>query len=86
MQTFEWNHSLGEIITALIQEAGLRLEFVHEHQTLDWQMLDHMERDERGEGREEGELGFGGWRLPPHQAPRCPLMFSLRATKPAASV
>ena len=43
---YEWNHPLGAIVTALIQEAGLTIEFVHEHQSLDWKMLDFMERDE----------------------------------------
>lgn len=30
---YEWNHGLGEIVTALI-EAGLRLEFLHEHRAV----------------------------------------------------
>eukprot|EP01048_Picozoa_sp_COSAG05_P004398 COSAG05_NODE_235_length_13191_cov_7.667354_6_plen_312_part_00 len=80
-RTFEWNHPLGAIVTALIQEGGLTIEFVHEHKTLDWEMLDFMERDES-----LAELGFGGYRLPPHQTENCPLMFSIRARKSLSPV
>jgi SAM-dependent methyltransferase len=74
-RTFEWNHSLGQIITALIQHGGMTVEFMHEHRTLDYQAFDFMERIE------EAALGFGGWKLPKHLEDRCPLMFSLRARK-----
>ena len=37
-----WDHSLGEIVTALV-EAGLRIEFLHEFDFVDWQ-LDFLER------------------------------------------
>ncbi|TAJ19111.1 MAG: class I SAM-dependent methyltransferase, partial [Dehalococcoidia bacterium] len=36
--SYEWNHGLGEIIDALLR-AGLRLDFVHEHQEVPWQAL-----------------------------------------------
>lgn len=75
--THEWNHSLGEIVTALLMEASLQLEFLHEHKQLDWQMIDTMVKGEDSES-----LGFGGYRWPEHQRNLCPMMFSIRATKP----
>jgi SAM-dependent methyltransferase len=77
--THEWSHPLGAIITALVHDGGLQVEFVHEHKTIDWQFMDHMVRDSASCYE---ALGFGGWRLPPHLEDRCPLMFSLRALKP----
>ena len=93
-QTYEWSHGLGEIVTALIQDGGLTIEFVHEHRSIDYKLLDHMTRDRHHDDDGQSvdvnaagrELGFGGWRLPAHQAELCPLMFSLRAIKPAAEV
>ncbi|WP_394276585.1 class I SAM-dependent methyltransferase [Luteococcus sp.] len=35
-RTYEWPHSMSEIITALL-DAGLRLDLFHEDKTLDWQ-------------------------------------------------
>ena len=68
-RTFEWNHGLGETVTALI-EAGLTIEFVHEHRKCkDVPMLPFMER---------GDDGW--WRLP-DGAERLPCMFSIRATR-----
>jgi hypothetical protein len=60
------------------EQAGLQLAFLHEHKVLDWQFMDTMVRDGDGDS-----LGFGGYRLPPHQADTCALMFSLLATKPS---
>ena len=65
-----WDHSLGEIVTALV-EAGLRIEFLHEFDFVDWQ-LDFLERSEDGR-----------YRLPPSVKGQLPLFFSIRATKPA---
>lgn len=64
-----WDHSLGEIVTALI-DAGLRIEFLHEY--------DHCERalDFLVEGED------GRWRLPADVKGQLPLFFSIRATKP----
>lgn len=66
--TFEWAHPLGEIVTSLIQ-AGLKVEFLHEHNFSVYQQFPWLREGTDGlfrqpEGRE--------W---------MPLMFSLRARK-----
>jgi SAM-dependent methyltransferase len=66
---YGWDHSLGEIITSLI-DAGLRIEFVHEHPFLEWPSPFLVEGDD------------GRWRLPSNAKGELPLMFTLRATKP----
>lgn len=70
---YEWNHSLSEIVTALLDN-GLRLEFLHEQRFTESQILNCPV---------EGE--DSRWRLPggPLSKRRVPLMFSLRAVKPA---
>jgi hypothetical protein len=65
---YEWNHGLGEIVSALI-EAGLTIESLREHQTCLWQALPFMILDENG-----------WWRLP-DRAEFLPLMYSIRARK-----
>ena len=65
-RTYEWNHGIGEIVTALI-DAGLELHYVHEHRFCEWQALPWLI---------EGEDGL--WRLPDHRE-RVPLMYSIRA-------
>lgn len=40
-QTFEWIHSLSHVLTSLL-DAGLSLEFLHEHHTLPWKMVPSM--------------------------------------------
>lgn len=68
--TYEWNHAIGETVTALI-EAGLTLEFLHEQTDTPISMLRSCRR-----------RGDGWWRLA--DAPeRLPMMYSLRARKPA---
>jgi SAM-dependent methyltransferase len=67
-----WDHGLGEIVTALI-DAGLRIETLVEHPFLDWK-VDFLVEDPDAEGT---------WRLPSDGRGELPLMFSLRATKPA---
>ncbi|MFF8819322.1 class I SAM-dependent methyltransferase [Leucobacter sp. NPDC015123] len=70
-KTYEWNHSLGEIITALIDN-GLRIETLVEHQSVPWEALPgQMTLGEDGE-----------WRLTT-RAGVAPLSYTLRAVKPA---
>ncbi len=69
--SYEWNHGLGETIDALLQ-AGLHLDFVHEHREVYWQALPWMVPGDDPRA----------WVLPEH-ADRVPLMYSLRASKPA---
>ena len=40
-RTYDWNHGLGETITALI-DAGLVIERVDEHRSLDWKYKESM--------------------------------------------
>lgn len=67
---YGWDHGLGEIVTALI-DSGLLIELLVEHPFLDWK-LDFLE---------EGEPGR--FALPAGMRGELPLMFSLRARKPA---
>lgn len=67
--TYQWNHGLGEIVTALIS-AGLGIEFVHEHRFSEWNAIPTMVRGDDGR-----------WRLPPPLDDRVPLMYSIRAVK-----
>lgn len=64
-----WNHSLGEIVTALAN-AGLRVEFLDEKPIVVWPVEWLVPV--------EGGLGF-----PPEQKGTMPLMYSLRARKDA---
>jgi SAM-dependent methyltransferase len=65
-----WDHGLGEIVTALI-EAGLRIEALVEHPFLDWS-TDFLVESEPGR-----------YALPIDAGGELPLMFSLRARRPA---
>ena len=57
--THEWNHGLGEIVTALIDE-GLQITGLAEHDSVPWDALPGlMTRDDRGEWR----LTERPWRL-----------------------
>ncbi len=67
-----WDHSLGEIVTALV-EAGLRIDFLHEFDFVEWPVEFLAKSDD------------GRWRLPPGTAGELPLFFSLKATKPAGA-
>jgi SAM-dependent methyltransferase len=58
--THEWNHGLGQIVTAL-HEAGLQITALVEHDSVPWEALPgQMTRDEDGEWR----LTDRPWRLP----------------------
>ena len=67
---YGWDHSLGEIVTALI-DAGLQLEFLHEFDFVEWP-LDFLVQSKDGR-----------WRLPPEVPGELPLFFSLRARRRA---
>jgi SAM-dependent methyltransferase len=70
-RTYEWNHGLGEIITALL-EVGLTLTGLTEHDSVPWDALPgHMERDDAGE-----------WRLR-DRPERLAASYTLTAVKPA---
>lgn len=67
--TYEWNYTLGQVITALINE-GLKIEFVHE---LPYSMYDQfpgfMEKNKKGQY------------VLKNKKIQIPLLFSLKATK-----
>ena len=79
LKSFDWNHGLGEIVTALIA-AGLRIDFLHEHREVAWQALPWMVRTD-GDTDAAGYSRRTAWELPAVQRDRCPLMYSLKATK-----
>ena len=57
--THEWNHGLGEIVTALIAQ-GLQITGLVEHESVPWEaLLGQMTNDDRGEWR----LTERPWRL-----------------------
>ena len=66
--TYEWQHGLGEIVTALVS-AGLRIEFLHEFAFNSFPLHPAIE---------QGDDGW--WRLVKHND-SYPQMFSIRATK-----
>lgn len=68
-----WDHSLGEIVTALI-DAGLTIEFLHEFDFVEWPVEFLVEGPD------------GRWRLPPSTKGELPLFFSVRARKPLGEV
>lgn len=65
----EWGHGLGSIVTALA-EAGLVVEFLHEHPELGWKLLDGMT-----------ETADGYW-LMPEMPKQVPMSYSVKARKP----
>ncbi|MFJ5709919.1 MULTISPECIES: bifunctional 2-polyprenyl-6-hydroxyphenol methylase/3-demethylubiquinol 3-O-methyltransferase UbiG [unclassified Streptomyces] len=66
----EWVHPVGEVVTALAK-AGLRIEFLHEHDVTLFPRYAALER------HEDGYYRF------PAGRPRTPLMYSLKASRPA---
>ncbi len=69
-ETYSWPFTLGDVVTSLI-DAGLRIEFLHEFPFSTYQFLPFTE-----------ELAPGKVRLTKHDG--CiPLLFSIKATKPA---
>jgi SAM-dependent methyltransferase len=68
-RSIEWTWTLGDVVSALTS-AGLKLEFLHEHDYTLFPRWPFLERDDRAR-----------YRLPAH-IPSLPLMFSLRAIRP----
>jgi hypothetical protein len=68
-RTYEWNHSVAEIIQAMI-EAGLTITEVADENILEWEFY---------EG--QPKVSPGQWGLPPELAMRIPLMLRVQATK-----
>jgi SAM-dependent methyltransferase len=64
----QWTHGLSDVVTALAG-AGLRVEFLHEHDFTLFPRYPVLRRDDRGH-----------YRFPPGH-PRVPLMYSLRAVR-----
>lgn len=64
----EWQHTLGEVVTVLA-DAGLRIEFLHEHDRLVWPAVPGMRRVDKH------------YFMAPEGAPRLPLSYSVRARK-----
>jgi SAM-dependent methyltransferase len=62
-----WLHRLSDIVTGLIN-AGLRIDWLHEHDGVTWQMFKHLVKG-----------ADGIWRWP--DKPWLPLAFSLRASR-----
>jgi SAM-dependent methyltransferase len=71
-KSYSWNHAFTDIIGGLIDN-GLRIDFLHEHETVPWFIFPKMEA-----------AGDRMYRLPDGY-PRIPLSFSLRASKPAGA-
>jgi hypothetical protein len=65
--TWEWPHPTSEVLTALL-DAGLRLDFFHEHPVVPWRMFEFLE-----------PAGEGLWGWPDEHW--LPLTFSLGATR-----
>lgn len=63
--TYEWTHSLSDIFMSLIN-AGLKIDFFHEHKFTVWQQFPWMNKCEDGYYRMDEEI---------------PLLFSLKAVK-----
>jgi SAM-dependent methyltransferase len=67
-EAWEWSHGLGEVVTALV-DSGLRIEFLHEHPSVVWDINDpRLSRRDDGMFESEGSTA--------------PLSYSIRATLP----
>lgn len=67
---YEWIHPLSDVVNAVLQ-AGLRLDFLNEHEEVVWKAFPFVEETKRG-----------GFALPQGQV-GVPMAFSLGATRPA---
>lgn len=68
IKTNEWQHGIGEVVTALA-DAGLRIEFLHEHDRLVWPGIPGMVRHD------------DDYFVAPQGAPRLPFAYSISARK-----
>ncbi|GAB7032012.1 methyltransferase domain-containing protein [Streptomyces sp. NPDC021749] len=68
-RSVEWQHPLGDVVSALAG-AGLRIDFLHEHDMTVFQRFAALRRGDDGYYRFPGDR------------PRVPLMYSLRAGRP----
>jgi SAM-dependent methyltransferase len=66
---YQWNHSLGEVLNALL-DVGLQIRFLHEFPMTVFKQLAFMVERE-------------GWWYLPEGLPEIPLLFSMKAIKPA---
>jgi 2-polyprenyl-3-methyl-5-hydroxy-6-metoxy-1,4-benzoquinol methylase len=64
----EWQHTLGDVVTALA-EAGLKIDFLHEHDRLPWPAVPGMVRVDKY------------YFMAPEGAPAMPLSYSVKARK-----
>lgn len=69
-KTYEWNHGLGEIVTALLT-AGLTLTMLVEHDSVPWEALPGQMRK-----RADGEFALD------ERAGVAPLSYTIQAVKP----
>ncbi len=76
--TYDWAHSLAEIIGSLLK-AGLTILDFQEHQTLPWKPLPWLEQVGDDEAPSPGQAG--DYWLPEPLRTMCPLAFSLVARK-----
>ncbi len=68
---YEWRHSVGAVVTALVQ-AGLRVDLLREEDTLPWpRWPDMVSTDD-------------GWFRLPESAPRLPLLYAIKASRPVS--
>ncbi|MBH5335800.1 methyltransferase domain-containing protein [Streptomyces pactum] len=67
-RNYQWQHTLGDVVSALAG-AGLRIDFLHEHEVTLFQRYTALRR---------GEDGY--YRMPA-ESPRVPLMYSLKASR-----
>jgi len=70
VRSYEWNHSLGETVTALIRH-GLRIDSLTEHDWTVWPRFPWLV-----------ETGHHQWTTPPGVA-RMPLTYTVLASRPA---
>ncbi|WP_190022638.1 class I SAM-dependent methyltransferase [Streptomyces hiroshimensis] len=76
-RSVEWLHTMGDVVSA-VSAAGLRLEFLHEHDFTLFEFLDDMVRAQDTSGSRGGASTV--YRLPEGR-PRVPMVYSLRASK-----